>query len=775
MVTNFYSKQAASEWLKTVAPIAVAAFFSTATYAQDAPSKPANLQAAQENGYVTLTWDRVAKADTLLSDGFEGDGFPAEGGQIKTTNTYDPTFTWFQFPTDNMKADMDEEELQSWRYSGSRSAIVQMDYSEEHEDGSSVWQNEWLVLPATKGAQYLNFYTRINSQIIEYGQYEDFPDHYYVKVSHDGGETWKPIWDARYDSNGSDDWQPVSLYLGDASEGDVIVAFQAVGDDKEQPLYFTWAIDNVCLYSDAADVAAGTSRKASRNLSTTLASMPSYRPFASTGKKVSRPVRSAYKVTVPADTYTILLDDEVLAENVKSTTFIDRSDKTPGEHKYGVRAVNGDAVSETAETIVDVKAPEANAPQNVKVTVTKNESTGKYDVTMTWDAPEGTRQPSHYECYANGAMFAGWVDPEGEDGVLSAGQTGVNRGVQYYAVKAVYENPDGESELVGDLVAMGTRNTVSDVKADIDEENATAHVTWNAPKLSEYDVDKYVVFRGGKQIGETQSTEFTDVDIPEGTYEYNVKTVYADGVVSLPMAVEASYGEEPIYDVPFSENFDSGLKPADWTVERINESMKTDYVWRFDNWFELPVVGGGFEGNFASICSSASPLVNMYSALETPCIYAEPKDGEKVVLEFDIDYSTVTKATGKKSNAGLKYSFNKEDWADACEAFAGYDAETLAEGETCKPQHMVVDITSCFSEECPVYFAWYYDAKKAQHIAIDNVKIYYADPTGVKIMENNEVNDNAPVYNLEGQRVAYGVHALKSGIYVQRGRKFVVK
>ena len=47
--------------------------------------------------------------------------------------------------------------------------------------------------------------------MLEYGEFEDFKDHYYVKVSHDGGKTWKALWDARYDSNGSDDWQLASL------------------------------------------------------------------------------------------------------------------------------------------------------------------------------------------------------------------------------------------------------------------------------------------------------------------------------------------------------------------------------------------------------------------------------------------------------------------------------------------------------------------------------------------------------------------------------------
>ena len=89
-------------------------------------------------------------------------------------------------------------------------------------------------------------------------------------------------------------------------------------------------------------------------------------------------------------------------------------------------------------------------------------------------------------------------------------------------------------------------------------------------------MEKYLVFRGGKQIAETKATSYDDTNIPEGDYEYNVKTVYTDGIVSLPIAVAVSYGEEIVYGLPFNEDFNSGLLPADRAVERINESMKTD-------------------------------------------------------------------------------------------------------------------------------------------------------------------------------------------------------
>lgn len=734
MDKNFYTSHAASMWLKSVASVCVATFLSTATYAQGVV-KPTNIKATENNGYVTLSWDRVANADILLNEGFEDDTMP-EGWKVKTTNTYDKTFTWFNFPTPEQKEqaeeDETEDELNTWRHTGNGSAVVSWDQVGEHPDGTAATQDEWLMTPATEGAQYVDFYTYIDPMVLEYGANDEFPDHYYVKVSHDNGSTWKTLWDARYDSDGSDGWQHVSLYLGDASEGAPIVAFQAVGDqtDPTSGLYFTWAIDDVQLYKDG----------------------------------------NASASDVPAASYNVLLDNNVIASGLKSTSFTDKSDKTAGTHVYGIQAVAGDKTAEPVETKVEVHAPTLNAPTNVKAEAEYDEQTGKYNVTLSWDAPEGDRTPSYYVCYANDAMFAGWVEPDEH----SVEQTGVNHGVQYYAVKAVYENPDGESELVGDLVAMGTRNTPSDLKAELSD--GDVKLSWKAPKASEYDCEKYAIYRGNDFVAnvDVPTTEYTDEDAPEGKYDYAVKAVYNDNVVSLPATAEVNNGTK-VYAIPFEENFNGGLKPADWTIERVNTSMKTDYLWRFDNWYELPVVGGGFEGGFASMCSSISPMVSMFAVLESPAIKAEVKNDEKVVMEFDIDYSSVEKAVSQKSNAGLRYSYDQDEWADACDEFTGYSADGLAQGETCKPQHMTIDVTKCFESGKPVYFGWYYEAKNAQHIAIDNVKVYSTSTSGINNINATTGKSSTMLYNLNGQRVNGSRNSVAPGVYIQGGKKIVVK
>lgn len=102
--------------------------------------------------------------------------------------------TWFQFPSAEMEEEgIDDESRYMFVNGGKKSAVLYMDMNAPHEDESSAVQDEWLYLPKTPGAEYLTFYSYIDPMLLEYAEDETFPDHYYVKVSHDDGATWE-IW-----------------------------------------------------------------------------------------------------------------------------------------------------------------------------------------------------------------------------------------------------------------------------------------------------------------------------------------------------------------------------------------------------------------------------------------------------------------------------------------------------------------------------------------------------------------------------------------------------
>lgn len=763
---RFFYTPTAIEWLKAAAFTAVV-LTPALVQAQDDPSAPSNLKAVADYNKVTLTWQRDVVSDTLYKQGFEEAGFPQDGWSQTRTNTYDNLFSWFSFPTEEIKENV--EGWESWIHSGERSAALFFDDAAPHTDGSSAVQNEWLVMPVKAGARYVQFYTYIDPKVLTWGEDEGFPDHYYVKVSHDGGKTWEVIWDARYDSNGSDGWQLVSLYLGDNADGEAIVAFQALSDTEntESGLYLSWVIDDVRLLDAGTTSAADPAHSPSVR---PLGNRPTYRNFVPTGKKVARPYKPRKApAPAPADCYNVYLDNKRIAKNLHSLTFTDTSDKTAGIHQYAVQAVSlsEDLTSPLAKIDVEIKKATLNPPSNVRVTYKQDEETGKYDVALTWDAPKGERKPIYYNAYANGALFGGWLED------TSVGQTGLSKGIYTYTVTAVYENPDGESEPVGDIVALGTRPTPYNLTADRSEDG-TLNLAWTAPKPSENAVEKYVVFRGNDKIGETTATTFSEANAPEGSYDYSVKALYADGFLSVPATIQVEYGKKPNYRLPFEENFDGDMKPANWTVEKVDGRMKDNYLWRFDNWYELPVSGGGFSGCFASVNASATGFLNVFTTLDTPPLLRNSADGPYVTLEFDMDYAM----SGKKSEAGVYYSYNAEDWGEIDGNLQGYIPAELADGETCRPQHKAYDVTKCFVDDVtPVYFAWKYNAKQAYHLAIDNVRIYNSTTVDINGITDNNASTNASgaVYNLNGQRVVNAKKGMAKGVYVQNGKKFVVK
>lgn len=118
---RFFYTPTAIEWLKAAAFTAVV-LTPALVQAQDDPSAPSNLKAVADYNKVTLTWQRDVVSDTLYKQGFEEAGFPQEGWSQTRTNTYDNLFSWFSFPTEEIKENV--EGWKSWIHSGERSAAL---------------------------------------------------------------------------------------------------------------------------------------------------------------------------------------------------------------------------------------------------------------------------------------------------------------------------------------------------------------------------------------------------------------------------------------------------------------------------------------------------------------------------------------------------------------------------------------------------------------------------------------------------------------------------
>lgn len=642
--------------LRLLAALSLPAVFALSSWAFDV-QVPVN-PVTQANGtYSSIRWDWEKSVSVVSAQDFEGE-FPGEGWtQIITNkvldesgNEVDPSLgvlpgTWVDYRATGAEPDDD-----IYPFGGNSCAVLLL---------SESFQDEWLIAHPN-GANYLDFQNFLHPIARNYGEDPMFPDHYYVKISYDNGETWKVLWDGRYDTWYEEGWHQMSLYLGDTDEN-TLVAWNAVSS-KEEGLYVMWMIDDVVFSrSDAA------STRASESLPTC---------------------------------FRIYLDGDVLDE-VKTRVFSEGYDKEAGEHVYKV--VPFDQVSgkefEGVEVPFTIEEIYFNPPSNVKATTEYDEKNNSYSISLTWDDPEGDRKPDSYTVFANNALFGAELTEH------NAGQSGLYKGVYRFEVLAVYSFPDGESERVGVDIAAGTVFPPSNLNLDGNT------LKWDEPFESEGGI-VYRVFRGNNTLAEDIDAQtFTDSEAPQGVYVYSVKAVYPDGTVSLPASINCANGEYVASTVPFEENFDNGLLPDNWHVERPRANMKDMYFWRFDNWFELPMDSETdcFQNGFASISSEIAGFNRLECSLWTPPITFP----EESVIEFSHYFYSPNKLSATTSYT-LEYSLdNGENWA-IIEDLGVYDQSEAYEISIATPNELAGKTA---------LIRWHYLDRLGGYAGVDNVRI----------------------------------------------------
>ncbi|MFH1937041.1 MAG: choice-of-anchor J domain-containing protein, partial [Bacteroidota bacterium] len=191
-----------------------------------------NLEGELLGNDVQLTWSPPSceGAGNQLNEGFEGVTFPPPGWDRWVTNAGN---TW-SHTTANSSVGV---------HSGNYSAGILWDY---------IHQDEWLIARDILVTGNLNFWSHAF-------QGSAHLDHYYVKISPDGGSTWDVVMDLSamppYPGfNGYNQWATpyevdMTLFLGQT----VDIAWQAVDGDG-QGLWYSWAIDDCFMGTDALDL-----------------------------------------------------------------------------------------------------------------------------------------------------------------------------------------------------------------------------------------------------------------------------------------------------------------------------------------------------------------------------------------------------------------------------------------------------------------------------------------------------------------------------------------
>lgn len=579
------------------------------------PVSPGNLQAVTEAGIVNLSWE-WGNAKSLSLHGFEDDTFPPAGWQVRNTFKFGDSGNWMHYT-------QSPDEAVSVVHGGNKSVLVMIAQDGDYADPATFHQDEWLIVQPDEGSVYMDFWYYIYPELLEVGAYPDFPDHYYVHISRDGGQTWHELWDARWDMGEEDAVQQASLFLGEPADSNTLVAFNAVSGEEDS-LYFLWSVDDVEFSS--SDGEPLSEMKIQHMIRGEKPNIPEgitrYRKFESKASGVAQRAPSNEWLNNGNITYRVYSDGKIVGDYLKRRTFTDFTDKEPGEHNYSVLAwcEATDEEFDAADANVEIEEVGTNPARNLKTTVTKDDTNGKYTVEVTWEAPEGDRKPSSYNVYFNGKSI-GMIDDS--SGALHAGQTGLYKGIYYISIEAVYVYPNGVSPLAEATAIAGTVPTVEGIT--ITRQGEDRILAWRKPSATDLEVSHYLVFRGDTPLDQHNTTcTFTDSDNVRGKSIYSVHVVYSDGTISLPAEIISENEEAPIAELPLKEHFDNGHLPEHWTSELVdpNDRIKDMYSWRFDNWFETEFPDAEYlNGNYASSNGIAAGMNKLENYLITPQVY----------------------------------------------------------------------------------------------------------------------------------------------------------
>ncbi|MFA7544023.1 MAG: carboxypeptidase regulatory-like domain-containing protein, partial [Candidatus Cloacimonadaceae bacterium] len=196
---------------------------------------PNSLIAGESENYdaVELNWNAPDPSAMELREGFEGEDFPPSG--------------WSQIIT-NTSAASPQGVYPTWcRFGAVNTGMALVEPPEGSMQAGLWWmvaqQDEWLQTPAfiCPPAAYLKFDTYAT-----YGSNNG--DHYYVKVSADGGESWAVLWDASAFPTATNYYENmISIDISNYAGQEILLAFHATDGGTYEGLWHPWFIDDIYI------------------------------------------------------------------------------------------------------------------------------------------------------------------------------------------------------------------------------------------------------------------------------------------------------------------------------------------------------------------------------------------------------------------------------------------------------------------------------------------------------------------------------------------------
>ncbi|MDD2332728.1 MAG: choice-of-anchor J domain-containing protein, partial [Candidatus Cloacimonetes bacterium] len=193
------------------------------------------------NTATTVSWQPPDPTALDLSQGFEETPFPSNDWTQVITNTGEAN-TSGVFPTWCNFGSITISGVPTGPHSGNYQAGLWWSYD---------YQDEWLITPLFNcpPSAYLRFWSHVF-----YGS--ENGDHYYIKISTNGGTSWSILWDASAQTGGWNSYaSPITLDLSMYEGLQVKLAWHAEDPESNDGLWYVWFIDDVYIGNEVTAVA----------------------------------------------------------------------------------------------------------------------------------------------------------------------------------------------------------------------------------------------------------------------------------------------------------------------------------------------------------------------------------------------------------------------------------------------------------------------------------------------------------------------------------------
>lgn len=307
-----------------------------------------------------------------------------------------------------------------------------------------------------------------------------------------------------------------------------------------------------------------------------------------------------------------------------------------------------------------------------------------------------------------------------------------------YTIKVTYEETSAPIKKDPKL-AFSEQNVTVALNGDITEPTLTketsAKVTYSS---SDEDVATVDATTGKVTLVGVGTTKIT-AKVEEND-EYNAGSVSYTLNVTQPIVTETG--------IPYEESFADGI--GSFTIDNVNLSDGLSYVWSHDDKYNYMKASAYVKKNYAAESLLVSPTINLENVSEA-------------TLAFE---QCINKYFGNiEEEATLWIKAGDAEWEQVTITYP-----TLPDGKDWSDwEKQTIDLGKYVGKKIKVGFKYVSTTEAAGTWEIRNFSVTGVATGITDVTVEKEFDENAPIYNLSGQRVDKNA----KGILIQNGKKFI--